>query len=382
MMSRPVKIGVVGVGTVSLRGVIPHLVQEDMKDRVVVTALCDPVEARARAAAERFGIPAVFSDYDEMLRNGDIDAVTIATPIGIHYEQGKAALEAGKHIHFNKTMTVTTAEATELIELAERQNLKIVASPGEMLRPHNQEIRRRIQAGELGTIAWAICGAAFENYHEDEPERSGQDGVPPIDPTWYFRKPGGGPLYDMSVYALHGLTGILGPARRVTALSGIRITDRSFAGQMLPIEADDNTIMLLDFGDNLFAVLYGTAAGGLRDSLDFSGAYFGTKGTIQGLQLNGAPFDYPGRDIAITAEDEGLRPGFGGNEWILPNIEGVHRHIPEQHVFADVMQLVDWIREDKPSVATAEHARHVIEIIEEAYASAATGVARTLSTTF
>lgn len=68
MMSRPVKIGVVGVGTVSLRGVIPHLVQEDMKDRVIVTALCDPVEARARAAADRFGIPAVFSDYEEMLR--------------------------------------------------------------------------------------------------------------------------------------------------------------------------------------------------------------------------------------------------------------------------------------------------------------------------
>ncbi|GAB4185439.1 MAG: hypothetical protein Fur005_47890 [Roseiflexaceae bacterium] len=40
-----------------------------------------------------------------------------------------------------------------------------------------------------------------------------------VDPSWYFRKPGGGPLYDMTVYSLHGLTGVLGPAKRVTAMS-------------------------------------------------------------------------------------------------------------------------------------------------------------------
>jgi predicted dehydrogenase len=74
--------------------------------------------------------------------------------------------------------------------------------------------------------------------------------------------------------------------------------------------------------------------------------------------------------------------GFGGNEWILPNIEGVHRTIGEQHVFADIMQLVDWVRDGKPSVATAEHARHVVEIIEAGYRSAATGQRQSLRTTF
>ena len=55
------------------------------------------------------------------------------TPIGLHYQQGRQALLAGKHIHFNKTMTTTVAEATELIELAGARGLKIVASPGEVL---------------------------------------------------------------------------------------------------------------------------------------------------------------------------------------------------------------------------------------------------------
>lgn len=380
--SSPVKIGVVGIGTVALRGVIPHLVQPDLEGRVKLVALCDPNESRLNTAAERFGIPQTFADYKTFLNKADIDAVTIATPIGLHYQQGKDALLAGKHVHFNKTMTVTKSEADELIAIAHEKNLKIVASPGEMLRPHNIQIKKMIQEGVIGKIAWAICGAAFGNYHEDEPERENGSGKQSIDPSWYFRKPGGGPLYDMTVYALHGLTGVLGPAKAVTAMSGISVKERSFGSLQIPTECDDNTFMLLDFGSAQFAVVYGAAAGGINGSLDFSGTYFGTNGTISGLNLNGEPFDYPGRSIAQSAPDKGQNPGGGGNEWILPNIDGPHREIPEQHVHADLMQLVDWIHEGKESVATAEHARHVIEIIEAAYKSAESGKQHPLSTTF
>jgi predicted dehydrogenase len=54
----------------------------------------------------------------------------------------------------------------------------------------------------------------------------------------------------------------------------------------------------------------------------------------------------------------------------------------ESHVYEDVMQLVDWIRDDIPTVATAEHARHVIEIFDAAYSSATSGQAQELRTTF
>jgi predicted dehydrogenase len=382
MIGTPVKIGLVGVGTVSLRGLIPHLVQEDIGDRVQLTALCDTVSDRLTAAAKKYGVRQAFTSYSEFLEKADVDALTIASPIGIHYEQGKAALLAGKHVHFNKTMTVTLGEATELIDIARERNLRLVASPGEMLRPHNREIKKLIESGAIGTLAWGICGAGFENYHEDEPERNNASTGAKIDPSWYFRKPGGGPLYDMAVYALHGLTGILGSAKRVTALSAIRIPERSFQGRSIHLEADDNTLMLLDFGDGALCTVYGAAAGGIRHALDFSGTYFGTRGTIAGLELNGKPFEYPGREIAITAPDNGVNPGTGGNDWILPNITGVHRDIPEQHVFADIMQLVDWVRDGTPSVVTAEHARHVIEIIECAYRSAASGAVQSLTTTF
>ena len=362
-MRGPVRLGVVGAGTVALRGILPHLAQSDVHDRVRVAAVCDPAPGRAGRAATLFHIPHAFLSVEELLADGEVDAVSIASPIGLHYEQGRQALLAGKHVHFNKTMTIGVDEATELIELARGRDLRIVASPGEMLRPHNQEIRRLVAGGSLGTLSWAICGAAFGRYHEDEPERVETDGGPAIDPSWYFRRPGGGPLYDMTVYALHGLTGILGPARRVTALSGVRIPERRFAERLVPTDADDNTVMLLDFGDNLFTVVYGTAAGSVATGPVFGGTYFGTEGTIAGLTLNGEPLDYPGGDL-------------------LPHVRGAHREIPEEHVFEDIMQLVDWIVDGTPSIVTAEHARHVIEIIEAAYRSSETGRAQTLQTAF
>jgi len=375
-MAERVRMGIVGAGSISVRGILPHLSQSDVQDRLCLAAVCDPVAGRAAAAAERFGIERSFESYEELLEKGNVDAVSIASPIGLHYEQGRQALAAGKHIHFNKTMTTTVAEANDLIATARARGLKIVASPGEVLRPHNQYIKELIAKGDLGVLAWAVAGAAFGNYHERERVRQGNDVLSNIDPSWYYRKPGGGPLYDMTVYALHGLTTVLGPAKRVTALSGVRIRERDFRGTMVPCDADDNTVILLDFGDNLFALAYGTAAG--RLTTGFMGTYMGTGGSIVGLTLNGEPLQYPGREIA----EQHPHGAQGGNQWLLPHVVGPHRDIEEAHVYEDVMQLVDWVRDGKPSQVTAEHARHVVDIIESGYRAAESGETQELSTSF
>ena len=165
----------------------------------------------------------------------------------------------------------------------------------------------------------------------------------------------------------------LGPAHRVTAMSGTRIKEREFRGKAVQTDADDNTLISLDFGNACFALAYGTAAGRVTEG--FMGSYFGTAGTIEGLKLNGEPFDWAGRDLADAH-------GPSGRQYVLPHVVGAHRGIGEEHVYEDIMQLVDWIRDGTSSVATAEHARHVIDIIESAYRAAETGQVQALRTTF
>jgi predicted dehydrogenase len=369
-----VGFGVIGSGAIALRGILPHLSQADVQDRVRLRAVCDPVPGRAEAAAARFGVSRAYTTVEELLADPAVDAVSIASPIGLHYQHGCLALERGKHIHFNKTITTTVAEASDLIERARSKNLRLVASPGEVLRPQHRRIKELIAEGVIGTLIWAVSGMAFGRYHEEEEFRKGDQALSDVNPSWYYRKPGGGPLYDMTVYKLHALTSVLGPAKRVTALSGVRLKEREFRGQMYPVDADDNTLILIDFGQNLFALAYGTAAGTIEEH--WGPTYLGTNGKIEGWNLNGKPFEFPGWEEVRAA------PPWPLNQWVLPHVVGPHRILGEQHVYEDIMQLVDWVREDKPSPVTAEHARHVVDMIESAYRSAETGRAQELMTNF
>jgi len=357
-MADPIGMGVVGAGAIGIRGALSHLSLPDVQDRVRLAAVCDPVPGRAQAAAEKFGVPNSYEDYESLLADPGVEAMTIGSPIGIHYEQGVAAIEAGKHIHFNKTMTTSVDECDDLIAQAAKKGVRLVASPGMMLHPHNQRIRDRIREGAIGRLVWAITGAAVGDYHLTEEFRTGEDILTDVDPTWYFRKPAGGPLWDVTVYCLHILTGILGSASRVTALSGLALEQREYRGRTIECDMDDNTFMLLDFGDSVFATVYGTVSGDV--AVGFQPSIFGTAGSVVGVELNGE-----------SMRQEGDH---------MPHVVGPHDGMPESHVFEDMMQLVDWVRNGTPSIATAEHARHVIDIIESAYRSAETGTTQELRT--
>ena len=88
-------IGVVGAGAIGIRGALMHLSLPDVQDRVRLAAVCDPVPGRAEAAARKYGVAAHYLSYEELLADPGVDAVTICSPIGLHYEQGMMAIEAG-----------------------------------------------------------------------------------------------------------------------------------------------------------------------------------------------------------------------------------------------------------------------------------------------
>ena len=354
-------VGVVGAGAIAIRGVLTHLSQDDVQDKLFLAAVCDPVPGRAEAAAAKFGVAADYLTYEDLLADPAVDLITLCSPIGLHYEQGLLAIEAGKHVHFNKTMTTTAAEADELIARAAEKGVKLVASPGMMAFPHNQRLRRKLAEGALGTLSWAITGASGAgDYHLGEEFRTGEDILTDINPAWYFRKPGGGPQYDVTVYCLHILTGMVGPAKRVTALSGLLIPERAYRGEAIACDMDDTTMLLLDFGQAFFACVYACPTGGITQA--FQPNVYGTAGAIVGTTCGGQELKQP---------DD--RP---------PHVNPLHVSLPEFHVYEDLMQLVDFIQHDTPPIASVEHARHVVEIIEAGYRSAETGQCQELVTGF
>ena len=81
-------------------------------------AVCSRQQATGEALAQQFGIPKVYTDYDAMLADPDIELVYIATPNSLHYAQTRAALLAGKNVLCEKPFVPTVAEADELIALA------------------------------------------------------------------------------------------------------------------------------------------------------------------------------------------------------------------------------------------------------------------------
>jgi len=248
---RKVKTGVVGVGDVARKTYLPGIVAAP---NVGLVAVCDDFPGRAKTVKEIYGAQEHYTDYEEMLERADIEAVVILTPMPLHAPFAIAALQAGKHAYTEKPLATTMEDANKMVQEARGRSLKLACAPPLMLTPLNQKLKELIGQGVIGKV----CFVQAHGSHRG-PERFGDRYT---DPTWFY-KPGAGPVFDLAVYQLHTLTGVLGPAKRVTAFSGVAIPERVIysgptRGQKIQVEVDDNTHMLLDFGDATFAYLDGT----------------------------------------------------------------------------------------------------------------------------
>ena len=128
-----------------------------------------------------FGLPpdSGFADWQKMLDLAPLDAVLIATPNYLHYEQAKAALERGLHVLLEKPMTLKTAQARELVELAKARDLKLAVALNPPHWAHCHRARRALQNENMGTFESAAIywtGAA-EHLFDRAPRPANMDGV-------------------------------------------------------------------------------------------------------------------------------------------------------------------------------------------------------------
>jgi predicted dehydrogenase len=146
--SSVVRIGVIGYGYWG-----PNIVRNFLgQEGADVVAVCDKSpKALSRVRRNHAELP-VTSDYLEVLTSREVDAVAVVTPVWTHFELAKMALQNGKHVFVEKPFTCTTAQAEQLIELAERNNLQIMVDHTFLFTGAVKRIRQFIDDGTLGPL--------------------------------------------------------------------------------------------------------------------------------------------------------------------------------------------------------------------------------------
>jgi predicted dehydrogenase len=369
---KKLRLGVLGAGMIAIvpNGFLPGM--RHLADRVEVAAISSRTRARAEDVARDFAIPDVYDDLDTMLAQADLDAVLNLTPIDAHYETNLRILQAGKHVLTEKPITQTMAEANKLVEVAQQRGLHILTAPMDMLRPEWIEARRLVRSGALGKIAFARvqsshAGPAAMNW--------------PADPTWFYQK-GSGPLLDMGVYGLTRLTGVLGPAKRVTAMCGITVPTRrarggSFDGLEIPVTEADNNVLLIDFGDATYATVDATfnVVGTRAPQMEL----YGLEGSLAVNRPDTQPL--PGQ-LSLELFRIDAAPGLSG--WVTPRTVGLSRLVDRVATLQRavlVEHLLECLDGQTPLLG-AEQARHVLEIMLAAQQAAESGRTVDLTTSF
>lgn len=189
-----VKWGVIGAGGIADRRTLPGLM---LSEHCELVAVMEVKEADAKRLAEKYHAKCYYTSAEELLKNEEIEAVYIASPVKFHKEQVIAAAKAGKHILCEKPIAAYLADSMEALEAC--KDAGVLAAAGFMMRYHNlhQKMREIVVSGKLGQIV--SCRAQMNCWFPD------------MEGNWRQQKlhTGGGALMDMGIHCIDLLEFIL-----------------------------------------------------------------------------------------------------------------------------------------------------------------------------
>ncbi len=143
----------IGIGVIGYGYWGPNVVRNFAScQRTHVVGVCDKSEISLRRAKQSYPHIRLSSSPEEMISSKDVDAVAVVTPVWTHYGLAKMALLAGKHVFVEKPFASTSAEAEELIEIAQRTNLTIMVDHTFLFTGAVRKIRQLIDEGTLGKL--------------------------------------------------------------------------------------------------------------------------------------------------------------------------------------------------------------------------------------
>ena len=275
-------------------------------------------EQSATALAERYAIPHVTTDWNEIVETTDVDAAVVATPNALHAPQSVALLRAGKHVIVEKPMAMSVAECDEMIDVSRASGALLMVAHCWRFRDEVLAMRERVASGELGEVVKTRGYGAHATWG----------------PEGWFVDPalaGGGALVDMGVHAIDTARFLLGDPTpsRVCAAIGTRYGT---------YQVDDDGVLLITWSNGTNSVVesgwWQPHVGGLEADTEV----YGTKG------------------YARIWDPE-------------PPSEG-YKHDTQPMYSAQMAEFLDAIAAGRQPRPSGEDGRVVMQVVEEAYRSA------------
>jgi predicted dehydrogenase len=349
--TKRIRTGVIGCGSVS-NSYLPVLTKSPY---VEVVSLCDIRPERARKQAGKFSVAHHYPHIDAMLAGEPFEFLIDLTDMQEHEHLNRQALEAGKHVWSEKPIANSLTAGQALLRTAKQKNLRLWGAPITVQSPQFAFMARTLAQGALGRVA-----AAHADYGHEGPNWSS-----------FFYEKGGGSMPDLAVYNLTTLTGLLGPAKHVSAMLSIVTPERDITEKgKIKVTEEDNAMVLLDHGQGAISHVQSGFNYFNPHGHDGSGEKKHTV-TIVGsngfMGLVGYDWAPQGVDLATTKQRDLQRHATDAQGYIW-----------QQGAALAAECLVT----GRELLVTPEQALHVLEIMTAARASQATGQRIALTSTF
>ncbi len=346
-----IRVGVIGCGSVSGR-YLPHLKECSFAE---VVSTCDIIPERAVQRAKEFQVANHYPHIDPMLRGVPFDLLVNLTDMQEHEHLNREAIQVGRHVWSEKPIANSHAAGMELLDLARQKGVRVWGAPVVVASPQFAFMAKTLAAGVLGRVA-----SAHADYGHTGPNWSA-----------FFYQVGGGSMPDLGVYNLTSLTGLLGPARSVTAMTSIVTPTRHIDGKgEIEVTEEDNATVLMDHGHGVISSVQSGfnffnphGHEGAQESRHTISIY-GSQGSM-GL----VGYDWEPLGVDLATEQQPL--------W--------KRHEPDAQGYVwqqGASQICECLVTGREPRMTPEHALHVVDIMCAARESQKSGRRIELTSTF
>lgn len=330
-------VGVIGAGAIAENA---HLPAYSQMPEARLVAIAEINVERCKIVASRFNVPKWYDDYQKLLEDKDIQAVSVCTPPDTHTQICVAAAEAGKHILCEKPMALKVEDSDKMIHAAERNDVKLMVGHAHRYAENFRMVRRLVTKGAVGDVVLARL----------EMFSGGPIAWPAVSKYFIKRESGGGVLINVGTHTIDLLRWVVGDeVKRVCGLVGTY----GVVPEMIENQIDDKALALLEFERGVFGeicVSYMPAS--FENALEICG----TKGKI--ITERPPPLVLsPKRAIRHYRGDRG------------PYRISVHQ--PRSEIYLEINDFINCIRKNKKPRVSGYDGRIAVQIalaIYESYA--------------